>query len=110
NNTAPVNFFKYGLLTWLSGNNEGITVEVRGFEGAPWRTIILMEAMPYLIQVGDAYEMVQGCSKTRPRCKEDDNIFNMRAFPFMPTEDKALETPNFTSQGEDTGEDDGGFS
>lgn len=108
--TEPVFFFQYGELTWLSGENEGITVEVRSFAGTPYRQFILMEAMPYPIALGDAYTVTQGCPKTKVACKEFDNIMNMRGFPWMPTEDKALETPNFSSQGEEKDEDDGGIS
>lgn len=107
-NAYPNQFFQYGVLKWLAGDNAGLSMEVRGHKTNPRGSFVLMEAMPNQIQRGDTFEVVQGCAKTRVACKMVDNIHNHRGFPDMPTEDKALATPNFTQQGEQKEQDSGG--
>lgn len=108
--TEDAFFYNGGKLTWLTGKNAGISMEVSSFQGTP-RTFHLLEMMNDPVEVGDTFEVTRGCLKTVAACRDTfNNIFNMRGFPFMPTEDKALETPNFTSQGEQKDEDDGGIS
>lgn len=105
----PLNYFKYGVLTWLTGENAGLSCEIRVHDKAPGVVFQLLEAMPYQIDPGDQFEALQGCSKTRNACKNSfNNIHNHRGFPDMPTEDKALATPNFTQQGEAKEQDSGG--
>lgn len=101
-------FFKYGHLTWLTGKNAGLKCEVREHIVADGAAVFqLVEAMPYKVQVGDTYTVTRGCPKTRAACKERGNLNNYRGFPDMPTEDKALATPNFTSRGEQKKDDSG---
>ena len=100
-NTAyPNNYFQYGYLQWETGENAGFKMEIREYTRNPRPGFKLMEAMPYPIKPGDTFRAWQGCPKTRYACKEIfRNIDNMRAFPDMPTEDKALSTPNYSQQG-----------
>lgn len=107
-NAYPENYFKYGVLTWLTGENQGVSVELRGHSTGARASLVLLEAMPNVIQPGDTFEIVAGCPKTRVACKIFDNINNHRGFPDMPTEDKALATPDFTQQGTAKKEDSGG--
>lgn len=104
----PNQYFQYGVLTWLTGENAGMKMEVRGHKTNPRGSFVLMEAMPNEINPGDTFEVVQGCAKTRAACKVIDNIHNHRGFPDMPTEDKALATPDFTQQGVEKKQDSGG--
>lgn len=56
-----VDWFKYGLITFTSGANVGLSMEVGAFSlGA----ISLQLPMPYTVAVGDAYTIVAGCNKT----------------------------------------------
>lgn len=105
---APDNFFQYGLLEWLTGENAGFRMEVRGHKGSPRPYLQLLEAMPYKIDVGDSFKVRAGCANTRAACKTWDNIYNMQGFPDIPTEDKALSTPNYSSQGEKSNDSGGG--
>jgi hypothetical protein len=99
-NPAEVGFFQNGFIQWTSGRNAGLRMEVREYTRDPRPCFFLLEAMPYKIQVGDEYVANVGCNKTRPMC---ENVFmnlnNFRGCPDMPTEDRALITPNFTQSG-----------
>ena len=104
----PVGYFQYGVVTFISGENAGLSMEVRAFDHNPRPCFYLMEAMPNRMQPGDQYVVTAGCAKTRAFCQSFDNLNNIRAFPDMPTEDKALATPNFTQQGTQAPPDQGG--
>ena len=104
--TYPHHYFQYGVLTWLTGANAGFTVDLRDSYGVatvngqtsrPY--IYTLELMPSPVQVGDTFEVTIGCPKTRYACQEFNNMDNFRGFPDMPTEDRALQTPNIMSQG-----------
>lgn len=99
-------YFQYGLLTWTSGENEGFQMEVRQHRNGVVAHFDLLEAMPFAVNKGDTFTVTPGCPGTRPACKAWNNIYNFQGFPDMPTEDKALATPNYSSQGEQ--EDSGG--
>ena len=105
----PAEYFQYGILTWLTGQNAGLSMEVRSFDHDPRPIFYLLEAMPNPVAIGDTYTVTVGCAKTRFMCQSlFDNINNMRAFPDMPTEDKALITPDFTQQGTQAPQNQGG--
>lgn len=84
-------WFTGGKLTWTSGNNNGLEVEVkvhiRQQDGSEaW--IDLWEAMPADIQVGDDFDIVVGCDKIITTCKAKfNNVINFRGFPRMPGQD-----------------------
>ncbi|CAA2141467.1 phage BR0599 family protein [Hyphomicrobium sp. ghe19] len=105
----PDDYFQYGIVTWLTGENAGLKVEAHAFRKLPSPNIELFEAMPFVITEGDTFEIVQGCPKTRTACRSTfNNNHNHRGFPDMPTEDKALATPNFSQQGTPKKQDSGG--
>lgn len=97
----PDHYFQYGRVQWITGNNTGKFSEVRdslgGSAGIPY--IYLLEAMPNRMEVGDTFLATVGCAKIRLTCQQFNNLDNHRAFPDMPTEDKALSTPNISAQG-----------
>lgn len=105
----PDDYFQYGVLTWLTGANEQLKIEVHAHKKLPAPNFELFEATPFVIEPGDTFEVVQGCPKTRVACKTKfNNHHNHRGFPDMPTEDKALATPNFSQQGVPKKQDSGG--
>lgn len=107
--TEPLDYWKYGALTWLTGENAGLRVEIRSYsQGGDNGGFILFEKMPFEIMPGDTYELELGCAKTRTMCKSYDNIHNFRGFPDMPTEERALATPNITARGTAKKQDSGG--
>lgn len=107
--SEPLDYWKYGALRWTSGENEGLRVEIRSYSiSGDQGGFILFEKMPFEIMPGDTYELTIGCAKTRTACKAFDNIHNFRGFPDMPTEERALATPNITARGTAKKQDSGG--
>ena len=82
--------FTYGVLTWTSGDNTGLSSAVKSYTVG---VIELVEAMPRDIAVTDAYSMLQGCTKTRDACVAYSNIVNFRGFPEVPTPNSITEGP-----------------
>ena len=90
---APDGWFNSGVITWLTGQNKGFTIEVLNWDGT---TIQLFEDMPYPIAVGDTYTIEPGCSKDigPTGCGKFSNIENFIGEPFMPGSDAILIYPN----------------
>lgn len=83
-----------GKLTWTSGNNNGVSIEVKKADGAG--NITLWQAMPKAITVGDTYAIRAGCQKRRV---EDcialySNAVNFRGFDTIPGTDYLANYPN----------------
>jgi hypothetical protein len=102
----PHHYFQYGKLTWITGENAGFVLDIRDSMGPvtqDGRTseayIYGMELMASPIRVGDVFEATVGCPKNRHACQLFNNMDNHRAFPDMPTEERALQTPNVMNQG-----------
>lgn len=90
--TEDVDYFGYGLLTWLTGDNAGRQMEVKSY--AANGTFTLFQKMPSAIQVGDTYSVYAGCNKTPTACiQKFNNFVNYRGEPYIPGVDKMLETP-----------------
>lgn len=89
--TQADGYFNYGLLTWTSGSNDNLTMEVKVWNGVT-KTFTLVSPMPYNIQVGDGYSAVIGCNKTKSVCRDTfTNIINFRGFAEIPGQDRILE-------------------
>lgn len=89
--TEASDLFKYGLLTWTGGNNNGLSMEVKKFAFAT-DVFTLFLPMAYDIQVGDTYTAEHGCDKTKETCKNVfDNLINLRGEIFLPGIDKLLD-------------------
>jgi len=84
--TEADNLYKYGVITWTSGNNTGRSMEVKS--NTTLGAITLYQPMPFTVQVGDEYSMLQGCDKTQTVCDTAfSNIDNFRGFPDVPNPD-----------------------
>ena len=84
-------FFAGGLLTWTSGNNNGLSIEVKEYIEGGDLTIVL--PMPYAVQVGDTFDVIAGCDKTSATCKNKfGNLVNFRGFPSIPGTDAIYQT------------------
>jgi hypothetical protein len=101
NRPEPYEFWRYATLTWLTGDNAGRSMEVRDHvQFLSGGSFALVEQMTRKISVGDTYELVIGCPKTRVACVSIfDNLNNYRGYPDMPTEDAALTTPDISEHG-----------
>lgn len=77
-------WFTYGLLTWVTGNNAGLKMEVIRYKS---KKFSLLELIPGVMQVGDQYSVYAGCDKRVPTCRDKfSNLVNYRGFPFVPGE------------------------
>jgi uncharacterized phage protein (TIGR02218 family) len=86
--------FNYGLLTWTSGNNNGLSMEVKDYVSST-KTFTLMSPMPFTVQVGDAYSVYQGCDKVKSTCINDfNNVVNFRGFAEIPGLDQVQKIPD----------------
>jgi hypothetical protein len=88
-------YFDFGVVTWTSGPNTGISMEVIRFSGGSFK---LMEGLPFQIQIGDAFTVYPGCNLTSATCKAKfNNLANFGGFPFIPGTDDVLSFPNSKS-------------
>ena len=73
--------YNYGLITFTSGANTGLSREVKAF-GSGQFTVHL--PFPHTIGSSDAYSVYQGCDKRQATCiAKFNNIDNFRGFPFI---------------------------
>ncbi len=84
--TQAANYFTAGKLTFTSGLNNGLSMEVKS---SIVGQLTLYEAMPFAIAPGDTYSVIAGCTK---RFTEDcgtkfANKVNFRGFPHLPGAD-----------------------
>jgi len=100
--TEADGYFNYGKITFRTGNNAGIGMEVRGYL-LTGTAIELWQPMPFTFTVGDTYELVAGCDKTLETCRDKfDNLINFGGFPHLPGEDELAKVlvpkpPNVTT-------------
>jgi uncharacterized phage protein (TIGR02218 family) len=82
-------WFTAGKLSWTSGANAGLAVEVKSHrvEGAAV-LITLWQKMPEPLAVNDAFVVTAGCDKRFATCRARfDNVLNFRGFPHIPGND-----------------------
>lgn len=90
--------FNYGLLTWTSGLNNGLSMEVKDYDGDAKR-FQLVNSMPFTIQVGDTYSVFQGCDKRFETCETTfNNAINFRGFPLIPGMDQIHRIPDLNPE------------
>jgi len=83
--TAATAWFDYGLVTFTGGLNDGLSMEVAAYTLGSPPTVTLKLPMPFLIQVGDTYDIRAGCDKTIATCRvKYNNVINFRGFPHVP--------------------------
>lgn len=78
--------FNYGLLTFTSGLNNGLEIEVKDFGSGQFTTVL---PLPYSVEVGDTYSVYAGCDKQKQTCIDKfDIVINFRGFDFIPGQDQ----------------------
>jgi uncharacterized phage protein (TIGR02218 family) len=93
--TEASGIFTFGLITFTSGDNIGLSMEVKEYlySAATGGKIMLALPMPYSISAGNNYSLSKGCDKTSKTCHERyNNIVNFRGEPHVPGLDRMLET------------------
>lgn len=97
---TPAGHFNLGTVTWLTGDNAGVSIEVQtGGDGAAR----LYMPLPFAMQVGDTGTIYRGCPKTLAACNSYNNVLNFRGEPYMPGSDFVVAPTNY-----DPPDDDGG--
>lgn len=83
-------YFAYGVVTFTSGANVGLSMEVREYGAGRFGLFL---PMPRAIGLGDGYTALAGCDKTIETCRvKFANAVNFRGEPHVPGTDKLLET------------------
>lgn len=97
--TEADDYFAEGILTWTSGNNEGISQKVKTWVQAGG-VFTMSVPMVAVVQIGDTYSVVAGCRK---RLDEDcrlkfDNVINFQGEPHRPVIDALTEAPEVNAE------------
>jgi uncharacterized phage protein (TIGR02218 family) len=87
-------WFSLGMLTWSSGANNGLAIEIKQHRLAGHARLTLWQAMPEAIAIGDAFTVTAGCDKSFATCRARfANTDNFRGFPQIPGNDFLLASP-----------------
>lgn len=87
-------WFTAGKLTFTSGANAGLGVEVKVHRNSGAVSFDLWQAMPQPIAVGDTFTVTAGCDKRFSTCHDRfDNVVNFRGFPHIPGNDFVIRYP-----------------
>lgn len=88
----PDKWFSRGRVTWTSGANVDLKIEVKAHvQVDEFNTFILWEPMPFPIQVGDAFSIHAGCDKSQIVCSgKFNNMLRSRMFNLIPGNDRVL--------------------
>lgn len=82
-------YFDFGKLTFTSGKNAGLSMEVKEYEPGK---VTLVFPMPYEVAVGDGFSIAVGCDKSFETCVgRFNNAVNFRGEPHVPGIDKMLQ-------------------
>jgi uncharacterized phage protein (TIGR02218 family) len=84
NRTEGTNYFAGGIVTWVTGNNAGRSMEIKSNDNV-LAQVILVSPMYLPIQAGDTYTAIPGCMKSIDVCATKfNNVVNFRGEPFVP--------------------------
>lgn len=84
--TQSADYFTEGILTWLTGNNAGVSEKIRSHATGGVFSFIL--PMVRQIQLGDTFTVVAGCNKTLETCRDKfNNVLNFQGEPHRPMVD-----------------------
>ncbi len=88
-------WFTGGRLSWSSGANAGLAVEVKDHRVvAGVARLSLWQAMPEAVTEGDAFAVTAGCDKRLATCRDRfANVANFRGFPHIPGNDFVIAAP-----------------
>ncbi|WP_458756626.1 DUF2163 domain-containing protein [Afipia sp. TerB] len=89
-------FFTAGRLTWATGANAGLSVEIK--EHRVTEDIVrlsLWQGVPEPVVSGDTFAITAGCDKTFATCRDRfANTANFRGFPHIPGNDFIVASPS----------------
>lgn len=85
------NAYAYGRLTWIDGDNGGLSGAIRSSEGAQIR---LAEVPAFAIEAGAMVRLIEGCDRSLATCRDRfANAANFRGEPFLPGNDLLTRYP-----------------
>lgn len=89
-------WFTNGKLSWTSGANDGLSVEIKDHRMASGHArLSLWQAMPEAIASSDSFTVTTGCDKRFATCRERfANAVNFRGFPHIPGNDFVIASPD----------------
>lgn len=96
-------FFDGGLLTWLTGQNAGFSIDVKKWNPSSTSTttgqnggnLVLFSKSTYPIQPGDTFMLSPGCDKLFATCKNKFfNQLNFQGENTVPSPDHILDYPD----------------
>jgi uncharacterized phage protein (TIGR02218 family) len=97
-------WFSAGKLTFGSGANAGLAVEVKRHYRDGVDVLELWQAMPQPVEAGDAFTVTAGCDKRFATCHvRFANAMNFRGFPHIPGNDFLVRYPVQGEPGHDGG-------
>jgi uncharacterized phage protein (TIGR02218 family) len=95
-------WFTAGKLTFTSGANDGLSMEVKAHRNSGGVRFDLWQTMPQPIETGDAFTVTAGCDKRFATCHDRfNNIVNFRGFPHIPGNDFVMRYPVAGEPGND---------
>ncbi|HZL30400.1 MAG TPA: DUF2163 domain-containing protein [Pseudolabrys sp.] len=87
-------WFTGGKLSFTSGANAGLSVEVKSHRKTDMVVFDLWQAMAHEIAEGDTFIVTAGCDKRFSTCHDRfDNVVNFRGFPHIPGNDFVVRYP-----------------
>jgi len=90
--TGAQNYFDDGVVTWLTGDNAGATMETGSWDGVSLVTLFL--SMGLEIQVGDTFTIEPGCNHATTDCfNKFNNVINFQGENVMPGNDAIFDYP-----------------
>lgn len=93
--SAADGYFSGGLLTWLTGANAGLSVEVRTWASAGAAIVLYLKTI-FPVVVGDTFKIQPGCDKLVSTCQNKfNNVVNFRGEPYIPGTDYLLTIPDY---------------
>ncbi|WP_112663097.1 DUF2163 domain-containing protein [Microvirga flavescens] len=94
-----------GRLTWTSGANKDVSVEIKVHRRAgSTAEFELWQRAPQQIATGDTFRVTAGCDKRHATCRAKfKNVVNFRGFPHMPGNDFIIRMPQQGEPGLDGG-------
>lgn len=82
--TNSDSYFNSGSITFTSGLNTGLSLEVKSWNAVSHQLELQLPAN-YVIAVGDTFTAVRGCSKSITECQDVfGNAINFRGEPYIP--------------------------
>jgi uncharacterized phage protein (TIGR02218 family) len=87
-------WFTAGRVTFTSGANSGLSLEVKSHRKGAAVRFVLWQAMPEPIVAGDTFLVTAGCNKRFETCRARfNNVVNFRGFPHIPGNDFIVAHP-----------------